>query len=99
MGRPRGPALHVSYFFWYFQCLVFPSDIHSTALANRFFRVSSVLASVIQSTYSFLLVRLNPSNVAYAFLFFLRAAVSSAGTSSSFFSIVFGRGAGLIPAS
>src|SRR5262245_46879244 len=40
----------------YFHMRILPSAIHSTAVAMRLFRVSSVFASVTQSTYSFLLV-------------------------------------------
>jgi len=38
--------------FMYFQLRCLPSAIHSTAVANRLARVSSRLASLIQSTYS-----------------------------------------------
>src|SRR5262249_50833395 len=57
----------------YFQCRDLPSAIHSIAWARRRWRVSSVFASVIHSTYSRLCDGLKPSNVACAFLSFFSA--------------------------
>ena len=56
----------------YFQFRGLPAAIHSTAVSSRFLRVSSVLASVIHSTYSLLWLGLKPSNVARAFAFFFK---------------------------
>jgi hypothetical protein len=50
----------------YFQFRGFPSAIHSTAVSSRRERVAGVLASVIHSTYSRLLLGLKPSKVARA---------------------------------
>ena len=65
-----------------FQFRLLPSAIHSTAVANRLVRVSSRLASLIHTTYSLRRPGVRFSNVAAAFLFFLRAACKSAGTVS-----------------
>jgi hypothetical protein len=54
--RVLAPAQALRHFFAYFQLRDLPSDIHSTEVSSRFFLVSSVLASVIHSRYSFLLL-------------------------------------------
>jgi hypothetical protein len=59
----RGGEVRRSQQFMYFQFLGFPSASHSIVVASRFERVASVLASVIHSTYSRLLVKLNRSKV------------------------------------
>src|SRR6478672_11317364 len=70
--------------FSYFQFRRLPSASHSSVVAKRLFLVASVFASVIHSMYSFLQLYGKFSKVAFAFLFFLRAAVRSSGTTSSF---------------
>src|SRR3954463_8560711 len=87
------------FYLSYFQFLDLPSAIHFTAVSNRLILVASVLASVIQRIYSFLLLGLNASNVACAFLFFLRAAARSCGTSSSVFIACFCFGGNFISSS
>src|SRR5207244_357420 len=66
--------------FRYFQFLGLPSAIQAIAVSRRFFRVASVLASVIHSRYSRWLLGLNPSNVARALALRFSAARRSAGT-------------------
>src|SRR5882762_8951281 len=57
----------------YFQFRDLPDAIHSSAVAVRRCRVSSVFAESIHSTYSRLWLGGNASNAASAFLFFLSA--------------------------
>lgn len=52
VGTQAGMSSVSNHFFMYFQFRCFPSDIHSTAVSSLFVRVSSVPASVTQSTYS-----------------------------------------------
>src|SRR4051794_3264695 len=70
--------------FSHFQFLDFPSASHSTVVASRRSRVSSVFASVTHCTYSFLWLYGKPSNVVSAFLFFFTAARKKLGTTNSF---------------
>jgi hypothetical protein len=71
---------------------LFPCAIHSTAVARRRFRVSSVFASAIQSTYSRRLPGEKASKAALA-PFVARSAPSrSGGTTASFFGTAFGAG-------
>src|SRR5262245_50479710 len=67
----------------YFQLWLLPAAIHSTAVASRRLRVSSVLASVIHSTYSRLWLGAKPWYVASARLFFRSAVMRSAGARSA----------------
>ncbi len=67
----------------YFQFRGLPSAIHSSAVASRFDRVASVLASLSQSIYSRLPLGVNFSNAARACAFFARALASSSGTTTS----------------
>src|SRR6185437_10065985 len=69
--------------FWYFHILDLPSTSHSIVVATRFSFVASVFASTIHSIYSLRCEGENPSNAAFAALFFFSAAASSGGTGNS----------------
>jgi hypothetical protein len=71
----------------YFQCLDLPSASQAIAVVSREFRVSARFAPVIHSRYSRLWLGLKFSNVASAVLFFVKAAMKSAGTASGFFAL------------
>ncbi len=76
----------------YFQFLLLPSAIISTACATRLSRVSSRFASPIQTQYSLRQLGDIVSNRAAAALCFFSAAASASGTATSAFATRTGLG-------